>query len=304
MATTQASSRPPRRLLEPAMLARLGSLELIARTVVDGVMTGMHRSPHFGFSQEFAEYRSYNEGDDLRFVDWNVYARTNRAYVKRFRGETSTTVTLLVDTSASMGFGEPYSKLDTARWLAAAFAWLTRRQRDALALATFDEELRDWQPPSSRPDSLPRALGLLEGLDAGSGTDLGKLLSTLSNTITRRGLVVLISDIYADADEVLQALQPLAHAGQDIAVFQVLSPDEIAPDAPRVMAMRDLESDSRVIVDPTFLRGEYRRRFEDHIDAVSTACRRVGADHLVVKTDEALDLAVQSYLRFRERRGR
>lgn len=285
------------------MLARLGSLELIARTVVDGVMTGMHRSPHFGFSQEFAEYRSYNEGDDLRFVDWNVYARTDRAYIKRFRGETSTTVNLLVDTSASMGFGEPHSKLDTARWLAAAFAWMTRRQRDALALATFDETVRDWQPASSRPDCLPRALGLLERVTAGKGTDLSQLLQTLSTTITKRGLVVLISDIYDDPDEVMQSLQPLAHAGQDIAVFQVLSPQEFEPDAKRIVAFKDLESEAQVIVDPAFLRTDYRTRFEAHVQSVRQACRRVGADHVLLRTDEPLDLAVQAYLRFRERRG-
>lgn len=285
------------------MLARLGSLELIAKTVVDGVMTGLHRSPHFGFSQEFAEYRAYNEGDDLRFVDWNVYARTDRAYVKRFRGETSTTVTLLVDASASMGFGEPNSKLDTSRWLAAAFAWMARQQRDALAIATFDEALRNWLPPSARPDSLPRALGLLEKLQAGSGTALGETLVDLRTTITRRGLVVLISDLYADPDEVMNALQPFAHAGQDIAVFRVLAPDEIEPSLPRVTALKDLESDSQVIVDPAFLQEGYRERFDAHADALRNACRRVGADYVLVRTDEPLDLAVQVYLRFRERRG-
>lgn len=286
------------------MLARLGSLELVAKAVVDGVMTGMHRSPHFGFSQEFAEYRAYNEGDDLRFVDWNVYARTDRAYVKRFRGETSTTVTLMIDASASMGFGEPYSKLDTARWLGAAFAWMARKQRDSLAVATFDEALRDWQPPSARPDSLPRALGLLEKLTAGSGTDLGATLKGLRNTITKRGLVVLISDLYADPDEVVSALQPFAHAGQDIAVFRVVSPDEVEPTLSRVTALKDLESDASVIVDPVFFEREYRDRFQAHDEALQRACRRVGADRILVRTDEPLDLAVQAYLRFRERRGR
>ncbi len=302
--TDRNATAAPKRLLEPTMLARLGSLELVARTVVDGVMTGMHRSPHFGFSQEFAEYRAYNEGDDLRFVDWNVYARTDRAYVKRFQGETSTTVTLLVDTSASMGFGEPCSKLDTARWLAAAFAWLTRRQRDTLALATFDEKLRDWQAPSARPDSLPRALGLLERLEAGEGTELVSTLKDLRNTVTRRGLVVLVSDLYADPDEVMEALQPLAHGGQDIAVFRILSPQEIEPSLKRVTALKDLESDSQVVVDPEFLKSGYRERFTAHEAAIEQACRRVGADHVLVRTDEPLDLAVQSYLRFRERRGR
>lgn len=295
------------RLLDPAVLARLGSLELVARTVVDGVMTGMHRSPHFGFSQEFAEYRAYNEGDDLRFVDWNVYARTDRTYIKRFRGETSTSVTLLVDASASMGFGTPHSKLDVARWLAASLAWLARRQRDALALAVFDQSLREWLPPSSRPDSLPRALALLQRSEASRGTaagnDLVDTLVRLRPTITRRGLVVLISDLYAEPDEVLAALQPFAHGGHDIAVFRVLDPAEIEPSMARITALEDLESKETVIVDPAFLREDYRARFAAHDEALGKACRRIGADHATLRTDEPLDAALQAYLRFRERRS-
>ena len=294
----------PVRLLRPEVLARLGSLELVARTVVDGLTTGLHRSPHFGFSQEFAEYRAYAEGDDLRHVDWNVYARTDRAYVKRFEGETNTSVTLLLDASASMGFGEPISKLDQARWLVASIAWLARRQHDALGLVVFDARVREHQPPSARPDALPRALGLLERSAAGEGTDVVGALESLRATMTRRGLVVLVSDLYADPDALLAALQPLSHAGQDLALVRVVSPEETAPSLARIGALRDLESDERVIVDPAFLREGYRRRFEAHAEALESACRRVGADYLSLSTDEPLDAALQGYLRFRERRER
>jgi len=299
-----ARAATPVRLLRPEVLARLGTLELVARTVVDGLTTGLHRSPHFGFSQEFAEYRAYAEGDDLRHVDWNVYARTDRAYVKRFEGETNTGVTLLLDASASMGFGEPISKLDQAKWLVASMAYMTRRQHDALGLVVFDDGVREMQQPSARPDSLPRAIGLLERTEPGAGTDIVAALESLRATTTRRGLIVLVSDLYADPDALIEALQPLAHAGQDIAVFHVTDPAEVAPEARRVGAFDDLESDALVIVDPAFLKEGYRRRFDAHCEALAGACRRVGADYRELSSDEPLDAALQGYLRFRERRDR
>lgn len=292
------------RLLKPEVLARLGSLELLARTVVDGVTTGLHRSPHFGFSQEFAEYRAYNEGDDLRYVDWNVYARTDRTYIKRFQGETNTAVTLLLDASASMNFGTPVNKLHQAMYLLASLAYTARKQHDAIGLAVFDETVRHYLAPSARPDSLPRILGQLESTEAGAGTDILHALGSLRASMTRRGLVIVASDFYADADELLAALRPLAHQGQDVAVFHVLDPEEVAPSQTRISALRDLESDDTVIVDPAFLQGSYQTRFKAHCESVEQACRRLGADYTQVMTTEPLDAALQSYLRFRERRGR
>lgn len=298
------TTRVANRLLKPEVLARLGSLDLIARTVVDGVTTGLHRSPHFGFSQEFAEYRAYNEGDDLRYVDWNVYARTDRTYIKRFQGETNTAVTLLLDTSASMGFGSPVSKLDQALFLVATLAYTTRKQHDSLGVAVFDERVQHFLAPSARPDALVRALALLENTHAGSGTDILDALSSLRASMTRRGLVIVVSDLYTDADELIAALQPLAHAGQDLALFHVLDPEEIEPSLTRISALRDLETDDTVIVDPAFLQGGYRTKFAMHCANVQQACRRIGADYTQVLTTEPLDAALQAYLRFRERRGR
>ena len=292
------------RLLKPEVLARLGSLDLVARTVVDGVTTGLHRSPHFGFSQEFAEYRAYSEGDDLRYVDWNVYARTDRTYIKRFQGETNTAINLLLDTSASMGFGEPTSKLEQAIFLLASMAYVTRKQHDALGLAVFDETVHEFQAPSGRPDSLPRALALLERTQAGKGTDIREALKSLRASMTRRGLLVVVSDLYGDADELLQALQPLAHAGQDIAVFHILDQEELEPTAKTISAFKDLESNESVIVDPQFLITRYRSLFAAHCEAMQQACRRIGADYTRVMTSEPLDAALQAYMRFRERRGR
>jgi len=150
------------RWLKPEVLARLGTLDLIARTVVDGVTHGMHRSPNFGHSQDFAEYRAYNDGDDLRFIDWNVYARSDKMFIKRYRGETNSAVNLLLDTSASMGYGEPISKLDYARYILASLAYMGQRQKDALGLITMDEGVRDQIEPTSRTDSLSPILGTLD----------------------------------------------------------------------------------------------------------------------------------------------
>jgi len=292
------------RLLKPEVLARLGSLDLIARTVVDGVSTGLHRSPHFGFSQEFAEYRAYNEGDDLRYVDWNVYARTDRTYIKRFEGETNTIVNVLLDTSGSMGFGEPVSKLEQSVYLAASLAYMVRKQHDALGLGVFDETVHEYQVPSSRPDSLARAMALLERTRSAKGTDILQALTNLRASMHKRGLVVLISDLYADADALLGALQPLAHAGQDIAVFHVLDQEEIEPSIKVTSALKDLETNDKLIVDPEFLQGAYRQKFAKHCDDVQQACRRIGADYTRVLTTDPLDAALQTFLRFRERRGR
>ncbi len=292
------------RLLKPEVLARLGTLDLVARTVVDGVTTGLHRSPHFGFSQEFAEYRAYNEGDDLRYVDWNVYARADRMYIKRFQGETNTAINLLLDTSASMDFGAPVTKLEQAIFLTASLAYITRKQHDSLGLAVFDESVRTFQPPSARPDSLPRALALLENTKPGNGTHILGALQSLRASISRRGLLVVVSDLYANSDELLAALQPLAHAGQDIAVFHLLDDEEIEPTAKTISAFQDLETEESVIVDPQFLKTSYRSRFAAHCESMQQACRRVGADYTRVLTSEPLDAALQSYMSFRARRGR
>ena len=292
------------RLLKPDVLARLGSLELIARTVVDGVSTGLHRSPHFGFSQEFAEYRAYNEGDDLRYVDWNVYARTDRTYIKRFQGETNTSITLLLDTSKSMEFGAPVHKLDQALYLVASLAYMARKQHDALGLAVFDEKVQHFLAPSARPDSLVRILGLLETIKAGSGTDVLQALSSLRASMSRRGLVVVVSDFYTNADDLLKALQPLSHAGQDLALFHIVSPEEIQPSVKRISALRDLETDESVVVAPDYLSDHYPAKFKAHCESIESTCRRVGADYTRVSTDEPLDAALQGYLSFRARRGR
>jgi len=292
------------RFLKPELLARLGTLELVARTVVDGVLNGLHKSPDFGFSQDFAEYRAYNEGDDLRFVDWNVYARADRMYIKRFQGETNTSVTLLLDVSASMGFGEPVSKIDQARFLVASLAYLTRKQHDSLGMALFDDELRDYTVPSARPDSLTKVLGLLESTHVGTSTNVVDVLADLQATITKRGLLVLVSDLYTEPESLMSGLQSLVHAGNDVVVFHILDEQELNPDVKKISALKSLESGNSVIVDPAFLRGEYKERIRTHCEQLEQNSVKAGADYVQVTTNESLDNAIVAYLQFRERRAR
>jgi len=288
-------------LLNPKVLARLGSLELIARAVVDGALVGMHRSPKFGFSQEFAEYRAYNEGDDLRFVDWNVYARTDRAYIKRFQGDTNTRVTVLLDASGSMNFGEPVSKWQLAQYLCASLAYLVKQQHDAFALTIFNTEIRTHMQPSSNPDVLQRVLAQLHAVKPEQGTDLATSLKALAPRISQRGVVALVSDIYADEEEIVEALQPLAHTGQELIVFHVLDREELEPTQSQISALKDLESDDKVVVAPEFLAGAYRAKFQAHCDSIESTCQRLGADYVRVMTDEPLDEVLHAYLRRRER---
>ncbi|MGH9478526.1 MAG: DUF58 domain-containing protein, partial [Terriglobales bacterium] len=208
----------PQTFLDPGVLAAVGDLELIARTVVDGFVAGLHRSPDFGFSQEFAEYRAYTPGDDLRHVDWNVFARTERAYLKRFRGETNSQLTVLLDASRSMQFQTAaVSKMDYARYLAATLLYLgLQHQRDAAGLIVFDDTVRDFVRPSTRAGQLARLLASLNNAAPGAQTHLGAALAHFQEFLHRRGLAVVISDFYAPPEEVVRSIEPLRFHGNEV----------------------------------------------------------------------------------------
>jgi len=292
------------RWLKPDVLARLGSLDLIAKTVVDGVTHGMHRSPNFGHSQDFAEYRAYNDGDDLRFIDWNVYARSDKMFIKRYRGETNSAVNLLLDTSASMGYGEPISKLDYARYLLASLAYMSQRQKDALGLITIDEGVRDQIEPTSRTDSLTRVLGMLDQSDAGKGTELASTIRSLGVHLQKRGIIILVSDLYGDAEEISSALQTLTQLGHEVVIFRVLTQEECNPSIKNLSTLVDLETSDKVIVDPEFIKRGYKKAFEQHTEALENGCRRLGIELVTVQTDQALDDTLHQYIQFREQAAR
>ena len=303
MAATSQKSATSRQLLQPEVLASLKNLDLVARTVVEGLMVGLHRSPFFGFSQEFAEYRAYQEGDDPRFIDWNVYARTERTYVKRFLGETNSHLMILLDVSASMGFGgPPLTKLRYAQFLAASLAHLAARQHDAVGCMVFDEAVLDFRPPSSRLGKLQGVMTTIDHATVGSGTQYSRPFKTFREHVSKRGLVAVISDFYCDADMLLEGVRPLAWQGQDIVLFHVLDQQELEPDIANNVLLEDVETGEAVEVAPRFMSEEYPERMRAHIATIESAAAAAGADHVLVDTRKPLDKALRNYLLFRQRR--
>lgn len=297
-----SATAPAASLLRPEVLAGLSTLELVARAAVEGFFQGLHRSPRFGFSQEFAEYKAYAEGDDPRFVDWNVFARTDRTYIRRYLGETNTRLMIALDVSASMGFGTgAVSKLRYAKFLAAALAYMALQQHDPTGLVAFDSRIRSYRPASSRTGSLSAILHALDGLEAGSATDLTESFRQMREHCQRRGLVAVISDLYCDPEALTRAVQPLAWHGHDIMIFQVLDRAELEPAWDESVLLEDVESGRQLEVSPDYLRGPYRERIAAHLERVRQAAARCRADHAVLVTDEPLDRALRGYLMFRQR---
>ncbi len=290
-------------LLDPAILQRLASIELVAKTVVDGFLHGEHRSPQFGFSQEFAEYRAYTEGDDPRYIDWNVLSRTDRVYVKRFLGETNTHLMVLLDCSASMGYGSgEVTKLEYARYLAAALAYLSTRQHDAVGLVLFDEAIREVRPAVFRPRHLQSILHVLERAEATTGTDLHVPLKALGRLLRRRGLVAMISDFFVDADEIVDSMRAVAYQGQDLVFFHVLDPEELKPSLRSPALMEDMETGERMEVSSEYARRVYPGLIDAHVNEMRRRVAGEGADYVLLNTAEPLDLALREYLLFRQRR--
>jgi uncharacterized protein (DUF58 family) len=290
------------RFLDPAVLASISNLDLVAKTVVDGFVAGLHRSPDFGFSQEFAEYRAYSPGDDLRHVDWNVFARTERCYLKRYQGETNTLVTILLDASNSMKFtSHGVTKMDYARFIAASLFYLANKsQRDAAGLIVFDDELRNYIRPSARQGQLHRLLSGLENAEPRARTNYGKPLDYFQNLLRRRGLVVVISDFYESPDVIVKTIEPLRFHGNEVILFHVLDPREIRPllGAPSILI--DLETDESLEVTPDYAHNDYVQKMDAHIAALRDRARASGMDYYLLVTDKPLDGALREYLTIRQ----
>ena len=291
------------RYLDPAVLSTISSIELVARTVVDGFVAGLHRSPQFGFSQEFAEYRAYTPGDDLRHIDWNVFARTERMYLKRFLGETNSQLLLLLDNSASMSFGSArLSKLEYGRFLAASLAYLGSTQRDATGVIVFDDEVRNYVQPSARQGQLMRVLHAIEAAEPGTNTDFAKPFLHFQQYLHRRGIVAVISDFYDDPEIVIRHIEPLRFHGNDVVLFHVVDPQELEPAFRDPVVLQDMESRTTLEVSPEYANNEYRDRFRKHIDALRDAAQRAGLDYQIMNTTRPLDDGLREYLTLRQRR--
>jgi uncharacterized protein (DUF58 family) len=289
--------------LDPAVLARVGSLELKARTIVEGFLSGLHRSPYKGFSVEFAEYRQYLPGDDLATIDWKVFARSDRYYVKKFEEETNLECHLLLDVSASMGYASPGSvtKLQYASYLVAALAFLMNRQRDSVAFMAFDDQIVSMLPPSARPGHLRALLLTLDGVQLGQRTDCSKPLHQLAEALKKRGLVILVSDLLDDCDRVVDGLKHFRFKGTDVVVFHVLDRHELTFPFERAARFHDLESDEEIVAVPSVVREDYLREIRGLIERYRRELGVVGIDYCLLDTSQPLDLGLMAYLSTRGR---
>ena len=291
-----------RTLLDPAVIARLGTLELKARTIVEGFLSGLHRSPFKGFSVEFAEYRQYMPGDDLSTIDWKVFARSDRYYVKKFEEETNLDCHLMLDVSGSMAYGSrAMTKFEYAQCLAAALAYLMTRQRDAVGLMAFDENIVNLLPASARPGHLRAVLVTLDRLRLGRETHMDKPLTQLCDALTKRGMVVLISDLLDDPEAVVRGLKHFQFRGADVIVFHVLDPDEIAFPFDRATRFEDLETDEEIMAVPGVVRSHYLKAIGNLIDRYKRELGAAGIDYMLLPTSTPLEMALLSYLSTRAR---
>jgi uncharacterized protein (DUF58 family) len=292
-------------LIDPRTLMRIKSLQIRARVAVEGFIKGIHRSPYHGFSVEFSEYREYSPGDDPRYLDWRLYARSDRYYVKRFEDETNLRCYLVVDTSRSMGYRSlSYSKSDYGRTAAATIAYFLSTQRDAVGLLTFEDRITEYLPARHRPGHLRRLLAALEREPLGRSTDLVGPLEQIAATVRKRGLIILISDLLAPTESLKTRLGYLRSRGHDVVVLRVLDPAEVQFGFTTPAMFLDVESGREIYIDPSAARSEYLRRFAVHADEIERSCVDQGIEYQLITTDTPLELVLFDLLKARMRRGR
>lgn len=312
---TAAAAPATTSFLDPAVLARIGNLELLARTVVEGFINGLHRSPHLGASTDFAQHKLYMPGDDIRRMDWRLWARSDKYFLKEFEAETNTNLSIIVDVSPSMRYGADVdtgrpSKLTYACYLAACLAYFSNLQRDRVGLAMIDNEIIDYVPPSAK--HLQRILQTLDraekkGRDTKATPGKSTLLpplKKLSDTLRRRSLVVLISDFYEDAEDVVSALSHVRGRGNDMMVFHLLDPREIDFSFADASNFIDMETGDKMPVIPEYLRQQYRELVSAHTSALAKRIVEARADYTMFNTSKPLDLALFTYLAARQRFNR
>ena len=304
LGVTQATQQSE--LLDPATISRIGRLELIATRVIEGFISGKHRSPYKGGSIEFSEHRHYTPGDELRLLDWRAFARSDRYYIKQFREETNLQATLILDASGSMAFGRStVSKLDYARVAAACLSRLMLLQRDAVGLATIDTKVRFYLPPRSRPGHFQALVTALESTKAGGETSLAANLAKLALRIKRRGLVVLCSDCFDEVEPLLNVLHRLRLRGHEVLLFHIMAPEELAFPFRRWSRFDCLEVDGkRVHIDPAAARKGYLRSVGRFLEELRQGCGRIECDYVPLTTDQPLGEALALYLGRRAARAK
>ena len=293
---------PGARFVDPVVLARIGNLEMVAKTVVDGLINGTHRSPFFGASVDFAEHRGYVAGDDIRRVDWRVYARTDKYYIKEFEADSNSNFSVLLDVSKSMSFGEKISKLDYAKTLAACLTYLASQQRDRVGLVTFDAQIVDHVPPSAK--HLDVVLHMLDRAKADKPGDIVAPIKRLAEHFGRRGIIVVISDFYAEPEDIFEAVGLLRFRGNDVVLFHVLDAREVDFSFVEPSSFEDLESGEQIPIIPAALADQYRSLVAAHIEAMTTRASQQRIDYMLLDTSQPLDHALFRFLSMRERMAR
>jgi uncharacterized protein (DUF58 family) len=290
-----ASSLSSARFIDPSVLGRIGSLELLARTVVEGFISGLHRSPFLGRSMDFAEYRAYMPGDDIRQIDWKLYSRTDRYFVKQFEGDTNTNLMVALDSSKSMDFGTgALTKLEYSRFLAACLSYFASRQRDRIGFVSFDHDVIDLVPPAAR--HFQQVLVTISQVEPHGASALALPMAKLADVVRRRGFLVVISDFYQPPDEVVAAIRGLRSRGHDLILFHVLDPAEIDLPYQEATDFQDLETGERLAVAPEAFRAQYRALVEQHIAELRRRFTELGVDYTLVVTSQPLDAALYRYL--------
>ncbi|HUG66220.1 MAG TPA: DUF58 domain-containing protein [Pirellulaceae bacterium] len=285
--------------LDPRTLAKLQGLRLRARRIVEGFVAGLHRSPYRGFSVEFAEHREYVPGDDIRHLDWKVFGRTDKFYLKQYEDETNLICYLVLDVSESMSYrgpDSPFSKLEYAQCIAAALAWLVLQNQDAVGLITFDRQIRDYVPPSNSPSRLNELLAVMEQAPSANKTSLGNTFQQLAQKLTKRGVVLVISDLFDEAKSVLNGLRHLRHRQHDLAVLQILDPAELSLPFDRPTLFRGLEGMPELTTQPRAIRAAYQAELDSFLKQIKRGCLDNEIDYRLISTDRPFDVALSAFL--------
>jgi uncharacterized protein (DUF58 family) len=293
-------------LLDPKVLQKIGRLDLKAKLVVEGFISGMHKSPFKGFSVEFAQHRGYVPGDDLKHLDWKVWGKNERYYIKQYEAETNLVTTVLLDSSSSMAYGGSkasgrMNKLEWAKLAAAALSFLVLNQSDAVGMGIFQHELTQWIERSSRKVHINRLCKELEGTTPDGETGVGRALHTVAERVKRRGVFFLISDLFEDVESILDGFQHLRHGGHELVVVHVLDDDEMEFPFEGMVQFKGLEMEVRVKCHPRSIREDYLRELHAHLSRVKAACQRNNIDYLLANTSHPVDVVLSAYLQKRER---
>src|SRR5947199_5456260 len=292
------------RYFDPEGLARVGHMELVARQVVEGFLTGRHRSPYHGFSVEYLDHRPYSPGDDLRSIDWKILARTDKYHVKLFEDETNLRAHILLDCSKSMAFKSgDMSKLQYGSYVAAALTYLLLHQNDAVGLVLFDSEIRTMLPPKARPTQFRRVLESLDHSHSHEDTDVGKVLHEVAERIRRRALIILISDLIDDEEKIAGGLQHFRHNNHEVLVFHTMDDAELNFPYDRTTRFKDMEGAGRLVANPKNLRERYLARIGMFLDAIKSTCFERGISYTLANTKEPYDELLAAYLEKRARLG-